>query len=62
VLSDVLFIASALLLYEVGKYIGGVLVSFSFLEAAFGFCAGCHVYSFCRGSFLKEITNRSTSS
>jgi hypothetical protein len=46
VVSDVLFITSVFLLYDVGIYAAGLLICFSFLEAAFGFCAGCHVYSF----------------
>jgi hypothetical protein len=48
VVSDILFITSSLYLYDVGVYIAGVLLCFSFLEVAFNFCAGCYIYTYCK--------------
>ncbi len=48
------FFASAIVLASclnwsvAGLLLSGVLVIFAVLEAGFGFCAGCHVYSFLR--------------
>jgi Domain of unknown function (DUF4395) len=35
--------------------IAGILVLFSFLESALGFCAGCHVYSLTKKVFPKAL-------
>ena len=47
-MSDLLFICAVLFFQQAGFYISGLLACFSFLEGAFGFCAGCYVYAFYR--------------
>lgn len=46
--ADLLLISSVFSLPLGGYVIAIVLVLFSFLESALGFCAGCHVYFFTR--------------
>jgi hypothetical protein len=53
VISDLVFIVSALNLYTAGICVCTLLVCFSFLEAAFGFCAGCHIYTFSKRYIAK---------
>jgi len=45
-LTAVAFIALAASAYAVAAVALGILLLFSFLEAAFGFCAGCKIYGF----------------
>jgi len=45
-LTAVAFIALAASVYAVTTVALGMLLLFSFLEAAFGFCAGCKIYGF----------------
>jgi len=54
ILCDVLFIISALQLYDVGIYVAAVLLCFSFLEAAFGVCIGCYVYPYFRKMIITD--------
>jgi hypothetical protein len=46
-----LLIATWLQLTGIGYALAGILILFSFLESAFGFCAGCHVYSLVKKIF-----------
>jgi len=55
VIADILFIVNLLGLISASYYIDGVLILFSFLESALGFCAGCYLYSFLK-SFQKKYT------
>lgn len=48
-----LFIFSIAGLYSAAFVVAAVLVLFSFLESALGFCAGCHVYTFI-GKYLPK--------
>ena len=48
IMSDLLFICSVLSFREAALYTSALLACFSFLEAAFGFCFGCQVYSLLR--------------
>lgn len=57
IISDLLFILSALYLYNIGIYLSGLLVCFSFLEFAFGFCAGCYIYTFFKKFKFKTVSS-----
>ncbi|HEY0041430.1 MAG TPA: DUF4395 domain-containing protein [Flavisolibacter sp.] len=61
IISDILFITSSLFHYDAGVYFAGLLICFSFLEAAFGFCAGCYLHSLAR-SFLHSGSHQNTAS
>lgn len=52
-----LLVANILLPVETGYVINGVLTLFSFLESAFGFCAGCHVYTVIKRFFPQTEIN-----
>lgn len=54
-LSDILLIAVVVELKGIAYAIAGLLILFSFLESAFSFCAGCHVYSFLKRVFPDMI-------
>jgi uncharacterized protein DUF4395 len=45
IFASLLFLSCVFSLLQVGYVITAVLLLFSFLESALGFCAGCHVYS-----------------
>jgi Domain of unknown function (DUF4395) len=50
-LSDILLIAVVVELKGAAYAIAGLLILFSFLESAFSFCAGCHMYHFLKKFF-----------
>lgn len=45
ILSDVILLTTIFQLQEVALLAASLICFFSFLEAVFGFCAGCHVYT-----------------
>lgn len=55
ILVSLLFISDVFSLLQVGYVIAAVLVLFSFLESALGFCAGCHVYSLIKRIFPRAF-------
>jgi hypothetical protein len=61
ILCDVLFIVSSLLLYNIGQYIAGILLCFSFVEAAFGICVGCYAFPYFQKFLLSKGEDEMTS-
>jgi hypothetical protein len=53
--SSLLLISAVFSLLQTGYVIASILVLFSFLESALGFCAGCHVYTIIRKIFPAPV-------
>lgn len=60
IICDILFIVSSLLLYDTGVYIAAVLLCFALLEAVFGICIGCYIYSYFRKLLTEDATDETT--
>lgn len=55
IFADCLLITGVLGIGAAADFIASVLLVFSFLESALGFCAGCYAYSFLRRFFPRAI-------